>query len=63
MKVESIITTVLMAIALAIGVIGAISYYMELDFMGTNTAIIILFIAVAFLAIAGLSAIDRDWNE
>ena len=60
MKVESIITTVLMAIALAIGIIGAISNYMELEFMGTNTAILILFIAVAFLAIAGLSAIDRD---
>jgi hypothetical protein len=49
-----------MAIALAIGVIGAISYYMELDFMGKNTAILILFIAVIFLAISGLSSVDRD---
>jgi len=60
MKVESIITTVLTALALAIGIIGAISLYMELEFMGTNTAILILFIAVTFLAIAGLSAVDRD---
>ena len=60
MKTEAIITTILMAIALAIGTIGAIAHYMELDFMGTNTAILLLFIAVIFLAISGLSAIDRD---
>ena len=63
MKVESIIATVLMALALAIGVIGAISFYIELEFMTTNTSILILFIAVVFIAIAGLSAVDRDWLE
>lgn len=60
MKVESIITTVLIALALAIGILGAMLYYLEMEFMDSNTAILLLFIAVVFLAISGLSAIDRD---
>jgi hypothetical protein len=60
MKVESIIATVLIALALAIGIIGAIMFYMELEFFETNTAILLLFIGMAFLAIAGLNSVDRD---
>ena len=59
-SISAIINTVLYALALAIGVIGAIMYYMELEFFGTNTAILMLFIAVFFVAIAGLNSIDRD---
>lgn len=59
-KVGTIISTVLYALALAIGIIGAIMYYLELEFFGTNTATLMLFIAVFFVAIAGLNSIDRD---
>jgi hypothetical protein len=59
-SISAIINTVLYALALAIGVIGAIMYYMELEFFGTNTAILMLFIAVFFVAIAGLNSVDRE---
>ena len=59
-KVGTIISTVLYALALAIGVLGAIMYYMELEFFGTSTAILMLFIAVFFVALAGLNQVDRD---
>jgi hypothetical protein len=33
---------------------------MELEFFGIKTAIVLLFVAVLFMAIAGLNSIDRD---
>jgi hypothetical protein len=59
-SVTSIINIVLYALALAIGVLGIVFLYMELEFFGTNTAILILFVAVLFMAIAGLNSVDRD---
>jgi len=59
-NVGTIISTVLYALALAIGVIGAIMYYLELEFFGTDTAILIIFVAVFFVAVAGLNSVDRD---
>ena len=59
-KVGTIISTVLYALALAIGVIGAMMYYLELEFFGTDTAILIIFVAVFFVAVAGLNSVDRD---
>ena len=60
-KIGTIISTVLYALAMAIGVIGAIMYYMELEFFGTDTAILLIFVAVFFVALAGLNSVDRDW--
>ena len=59
-KVGTIISTVLYALALAIGVLGAIFYYIEMEFFGTETALLMLFIAVFFIALAGLNSVDRD---
>ena len=59
-KVGTIISTVLYALALAIGVLGVIFYFLELKFFGTDTAILILFVAVFFVAVAGLNSVDRD---
>ena len=59
-KVGTIISTVLYALALAIGILGVILYYLELEFFGTDTAILILFVAVFFVAVAGLNLVDRD---
>ena len=59
MEIEAIISTVLYALALAIGVIGAILLYLEIEGFGTNTAILILFIGMIFIAIAGLNLVDR----
>ena len=59
-SVSSIINTVLYALALAIGLLGAIMYFIELEFFNTDTAILMLFIAVFFVAIAGLNSVDRD---
>ena len=59
-KIGTIISTVLYALAMAIGVIGAIMYYMELEFFGTDTAILLIFVAVFFVALAGLNSVDRD---
>jgi len=59
-KVGTIISTVLYALALAIGILGAIFYYIEMEFFGTNTALLMLFIAVFFVALAGLNLVDRD---
>ena len=59
-NVGTIISTVLYGLALAIGVIGAIMYYLELEFFGTDTAILIIFVAVFFVALAGLNSVDRD---
>ena len=60
-KIGTIITIILYALALAIGILGAIFFYLEMEFFGTNTALLLLFIAVFFLAIAGLNSADRDW--
>lgn len=60
MDVEAIISTVFYALALAIGIIGAILLYLEIEGFGTNTALLILFIGIVFLAIAGLTLVDRD---
>jgi len=59
-KVGKIISTVLYALALAIGILGAIFYYLEMEFFETNTALLMLFIAVFFVAVAGLNSVDRD---
>ena len=59
-KVGTIISTVLYALALAIGVLGAIFCYLEMEFFGTNTALLMLFIAVFFVSVAGLNSVDRD---
>jgi len=59
-KVGTIISTVLYALALAIGILGVILYYLELEFFGTDTAILLLFVAVFFIAVAGLNNVDRD---
>jgi hypothetical protein len=59
-KVGTIISTVLYALALAIGILGVILYYLELEIFGTDTAILILFVAVFFVAVAGLNSVDRD---
>jgi len=59
-KVGTIISTVLYALALAIGVLGAIFFYLEMEFFGTNTALLMLFIAVFFVSVAGLNSVDRD---
>lgn len=57
-KVSTIINTVLYALALAIGVIGAILIYM--DIFEKESFILLLCIGVAFLAIAGLNSVDKD---
>ena len=59
-KVGTIISIVLYALALAIGILGVILYYLEMEFFGTDTAILLLFIAVFFVAVAGLNCVDRD---
>jgi len=59
-KVGTIISTVLYALALAIGILGAILFYLEMEFFGTETALLMLFIAVFFIALAGLNLVDRD---
>ena len=59
-KIGTIISTVLYALALAIGIIGVLLYYLELEFFGTDAAILILFVAVFFVAVAGLNSVDRD---
>jgi len=59
-KVGTIISTVLYALALAIGLLGAIFFYLEMEFFETNTALLMLFIAVFFVAVAGLNSVDRD---
>ena len=59
-KVGTIISTVLYALALAIGVLGAIFFYLEMEFFGINTALLMLFIAVFFVSVAGLNSVDRD---
>ena len=59
-KVGKIISTVLYALALAIGILGAIFYYLEMEFFETNTALLMLFIAVFFVAVAGLNSVDKD---
>jgi len=59
-KVGTIISTVLYALALAIGILGAIFYYLEMEFFATETAFLMLFIAVIFIAVAGLNSVDRD---
>ena len=57
-KISSIICTVLYALALAIGVIGAILIYMEI--FEKESFILLLCISVAFLAIAGLNSVDKN---
>jgi hypothetical protein len=59
-KIGTIVSIVLYALALAIGILGAIFFYMEMEFFGTNTALLMLFIAVFFVALAGLNQVDRD---
>ena len=59
MKVESMITTILYALALAIGVIGAMLLNFEMGELTTTAALTILFVGMAFLAIAGLSSVDK----
>ena len=59
-KVGTIISTVLYVLALAIGVLGVIFYFLELEFFGTDTAILLLFVSVFFVAVAGLNSVDRD---
>ena len=59
-SISTIINTILYALALAIGILGVILYYLELEFFGTDTAILILFVAVFFVAVAGLNSVDRD---
>ena len=59
-KIGIIVSTVLYALALAIGVLGAIFYYLEMEFFATETALLMLFIAVFFVALAGLNQVDRD---
>ena len=59
-KIGTIVSIVLYALALAIGILGGIFFYMEMEFFGTNTALLMLFIAVFFVALAGLNQVDRD---
>jgi hypothetical protein len=59
-NVSTIINTILYALALAIGILGVILYYLELEFFGTDIAILIIFVAVFFVAVAGLNSVDRD---
>jgi hypothetical protein len=59
-SVSSIINTVLFALAVAIGIFGIIMYFIELELFNTDTAILTLFIAVFFVAIAGLNSVDKD---
>jgi hypothetical protein len=59
-KVGTIISIVLYALAVAIGILGTIFYYLEMEFFGTETALLMLFIAVFFVALAGLNSVDRD---
>jgi hypothetical protein len=59
MEIQSIINVVLYAIALAIGVIGAMMLNFEMGDLSTNSALTILFVGMAFLAIAGLSNVDK----
>jgi hypothetical protein len=59
-SVSSIINTVLYALAVAIGIIGIVMYFIELEFFNTDTAVLTLFIAVFFVAIAGLNSVDKD---
>jgi hypothetical protein len=59
-SISQIMNNVLYALALALDVLGIIFFYMELKFFGKNTAIALLFIAVLFIATAGLNSIDRD---
>ena len=59
-KVGTILSTVLYALVLAIGVLGVIFYFLELEFFGTDAAILLLFVAVFFVAVAGLYSVDRD---
>ena len=57
-KVSTIINIVLYALALAIGIIGAILIYLEI--FEKESFIMILCVGVAFLAIAGLNSVDKD---
>jgi hypothetical protein len=57
-KVSTIINIVLYALALAIGIIGAILIYLEI--FEKESFIIILCMGVAFLAIAGLNSVNKD---
>jgi hypothetical protein len=59
-KVGTIISTIFYALASAIGILGAIFYYLEMEFFRTETAMLLLFIAVFFVALAGLNQVDRD---
>jgi hypothetical protein len=59
-KIGTIISTVLYALALAIGIIGVLLYYLDLEFFGTDAAILLLFVGVFFVAVAGLNSVDRD---
>jgi len=59
MGIQSIINVVLYALALAIGVIGAMMLNFEMGDLATNSALTILFVGMAFLAIAGLSNVDK----
>jgi hypothetical protein len=59
MEIKSIINVVLYALALAIGVIGAMMLNFEMGDLATNSALTILFVGMAFLAIAGLSNVDK----
>ena len=59
MEIQSIINVVLYALALAIGVIGAMMLNFEMGDLTTNSALTILFVGMAFLAIAGLSNVDK----
>jgi len=59
-KVGTIISTGFYALALAIGILGAIFYYLEMEFFGTETLLLLLFIAVFFISLAGLNQVYRD---
>ena len=59
-KIGTIVSTVLYALAVAIGIMGTIFYYLEMEFFTTEIALLMLFIAVIFVAIAGLNFVDRD---
>jgi hypothetical protein len=59
-KFGTIVSIVLYALALAIGVLGALFFYMEMEFFETETALIMLFIAIFFISLAGLNSVDRN---
>ena len=59
-KVGTIISIVLYAIALAIGILGAIFYYLEMEFFVTDAAILMLFIVVFFVSLSFLNSVDID---